>query len=111
MQKADRKAAVAEWRERKRRAGVFAWRCPAEGLIWVGASPTLESVEARLRFSLRTGDRTRPAMAAAWTRRGDDGFAFEILETLPEDAKPESLPRLLKNRKAHWAEALEATAL
>ncbi len=111
MLKADRKAAIAEWRERKGRAGVFAFRCPAESLAWVGASPTLGSMEARLRFSLRTGDRTRPEMAAAYARHGDAGFVFEVLEELDEKTRPESAPRLLKSAKARWAEALRAKPL
>lgn len=107
MSTVNRKAAIAEYKKRKVLAGVFAVRCLASGQVWVGRAPDVESIETRLRFGLRAGGHRHPPMQAAWNAHGGDSFAFEIVETVEEDL-PYVRDAVLKERLAHWREALGA---
>ena len=103
----DRKAATTAYKERKADAGIFAFRAPG-GAVWVGAAPTLGTIENRLRFTLRTGGCRVPELAADWAAAGGEGFAFEVLERLDPDLVPMARDRLLKERAAHWRDMLDA---
>src|SRR5580692_10860787 len=83
-----RKAASAAYKERKSVAGVYALRCAPTGEIWVGSTPTLETVWRRIEFSLRTGGNPRRALQTAWSAHGPAAFAFEELERLKEEDLP-----------------------
>jgi hypothetical protein len=106
----DRKAAAAAWKERKVAAGVYAFRAP-DGAVWVGATPTLDAAENRLRFTLRTGSCRVPALARAWQAAGGEGFDFEVLEALDPELGAMTRERLLKERLAHWRGDLGAEPL
>jgi len=106
----DRKAAAAAWKERKMAAGIYAFRGP-DGMVWVGATPTLGAVENRLRFTLRTGSCPVAGLARAWEAASGEGFGFEVLETLDPELLPMARERLLKARLAHWRAELGAEAL
>ncbi len=45
MDKADKRAAISAYKERKAAAGIFAVRCASTGEFWVGATPTLETIQ------------------------------------------------------------------
>jgi hypothetical protein len=110
MKGEDRKAAIAAYKEREVATGVFALRfAGAEGL-WVGGAKDLAGVENRLRFALRHGGYPRPRLQAAWNAAGEAAFGFEVLETLdlPDDATDFVRASRLKDRIAHWREALSA---
>ena len=107
MTTVDRKAAIAEYKKRKALAGIFAVRCLASGQIWVGRAPDVDSIETRLRFGLRSGGHRPPAMQAVWHLHGGDSFAFEIVETVEEELAYVR-DSILKDRLAHWREALGA---
>jgi hypothetical protein len=115
MKGADRKAAIAAYKERKAPAGIYALRCAASGQVWVGASPDLDKIQNRLWFGLRLGNDPHPDLQAAWNRHGGDAFAFEILERLPEDEAESGAPFLrqavLRERAASWRDRLGAAAL
>ncbi|MBI1219126.1 MAG: GIY-YIG nuclease family protein [Rhodobacteraceae bacterium] len=110
MDRTARKAASSAWKDRPADAGIYAFR-DAQGGVWVGASPTLGAIENRLRFSLRSGGATDPALAAAWAAAGGEGFVFEVLERLDPDLVPLARTDALKARVAHWRAVLDARAL
>ncbi len=55
MKTIDRKAAIAAYKERKPAVGIYLIRCRASGQCWIGASPTLETIQNRHWFTLRQG--------------------------------------------------------
>jgi hypothetical protein len=111
MKGAERKAAIAAYKERKVAAGVYAVRCTATGQCWVGRSPALPAIRNRLWFGLRQGNDPHRSLQAAWTAHGADAFSFAGLERLPEDTPAMSRTRLLAERLAHWQAELGAEAL
>ena len=80
-----RKAAIAAYKERKSVAGIYAVRCRATGAVWVGQTPTLDTIQNRIWFTLRLGNNPNRALQQAWTAHGADSFAFEVVERLPEE--------------------------
>ncbi|WP_127104563.1 GIY-YIG nuclease family protein [Pararhodobacter zhoushanensis] len=96
MDRQQRKAAQTDYRERKPQLGIYALR--ADGRVWVGASPTLDKIENRLRFTLSQGSHPNAALQAA----AGQGYTFEVLEALDPETPALSRDRLLKERLAHW---------
>jgi len=111
MHGADRKAAIAAYRERKVVAGIFALRCAESGQVWVGQAPDISTIWNRTGFTLRHGSHPCRALQSAWNERGGEGFTFEELERLDAEALAVSRARILHDRLAHWAEALRAAKL
>jgi len=111
MDRLDRKAAVAAYKERKPAFGVYAVICAATGEAWVGQSRHVDTQQNSLWFQLKHGGGRCPSLQAAWTQHGEAEFRFEELERLREDF-PE-LNRLdeLKRRRALWLARLHASAL
>ncbi|WP_029004198.1 GIY-YIG nuclease family protein [Azorhizobium doebereinerae] len=110
MNREDRKAAIAAYRERKVPAGIYAVRCAAVPTPWIGAAPNLDMIRNRIWFTLRHGSHTNPAMQAAWLSHGAESFRLEILEVLPEEDVAYVRGRLLKERLTHWRAVLDAPA-
>jgi len=110
MNAADRKSAIAAYRERKIIAGVYAIRCLTSGQAWVGAAPDVETIQNRLWFTLRHGGNAHPVLQVAWKAHGEGGFVFEVLEPVVEES---AYVRgvVLKERAVHWREQLSAFAL
>lgn len=111
MKPIDRKAAVAAYKERKPRPGVYALRCAASGQCWVGAFGDLASIETRLRFGLRMGTHPQPSVQAAARAHGEAAFRFEILEALPEEDIAAVLAKQLRDRATWWRERLGALTI
>ncbi|TCM18983.1 hypothetical protein EDF56_104518 [Novosphingobium sp. PhB165] len=111
MERQDRKAAIAEYRERKVDPGVYALRCTASGEAWVGRAPDLATIWNRLSFTLRQGTTPQRALQEAWNAHGADAFAFEVLEVLDAEELGLGLGRELKKRHADWVERLGAMAI
>lgn len=112
MQKQDRKAAIAAYKERKAVPGVFAVRCDASGEAWVGEWADVEKIQNRIWFTLKQGAHRNAELAAAWAKYGEDQFRFEVLERLDEkDDTFFSPSAFLKTRAAHWRLALNAKAI
>lgn len=109
--KEDRKAAVAAYKERKSVAGVFAVRCGAAGMVWVGGAPDLDKIQNRLWFQLKLGGCPHRTLQAAWNAHGADSLAFEIVERLEDEDLAFARTAALKARVAHWAAALGAEAI
>jgi len=105
MKHADRKAALSAYRERKPQAGIYEVRAGDDR--WIGASPTLDKIENRLRFTLAQGGHPNPGLQAA----AGPGFDFAVLETLDPETPALSRDRVLKERLAHWLAATGARQL
>jgi hypothetical protein len=111
MDRSERKAAVSAYKERKAVAGVYAIRCAATEGQWVGAAPDLSTIWTRRSFALRQRIETNPALQSAWNVHGPESFTFKILEEIDLDELPHGRERVLKERIAHWREALGAAAI
>jgi hypothetical protein len=107
----DRKAAIAAYKERKSANGVFAVICNATGEAWVGQSRHVDTHQNRLWFALRLGKGPQAALQAAWIRHGEAEFRFEELDRLREDFPQISLADELKKRQSLWRDRLRAAAL
>ncbi len=111
MKRDDRSAAIAAYRERKAAPGIYAVRCAASGEVWVGHTPTLDTVRNRTWFTLRMGGHVDHGIQAAWRAHGADGFAFEELERLEEEPVAHVRESALKTRAAHWRATLGAKTI
>ena len=115
MDMTERKALVAEWKERKVVAGIYALRCTpiGEGVggLWVGRAPDIGSIQTRLWFTLKHGSSPHRALQAAWKAHGEAAFRFEVLERLEPDESGPVPEYLLRARHEHWLEKLGASRI
>ncbi len=107
----DKRAAKAAYREHKSVAGIYAVRCAATGQVWVGHTPTLDTVQNRLWFALRLGNHPDAALQAARRAQGGAGFSFEELERVKDDDLSYTGDGALKERAAAWRAKLGALDL
>ena len=107
-----RKELVQAYKERKPRRGVFAVRCAATGMVWVSATPTLDTQQNQTWFGLRSGGHPNRALQEAWKTHGEAAFSYEILEELAaDDASAYAVRADLKAMEARWRETLGAPAV
>ncbi len=111
MDRLDRKAAIAAYKERKPAYGLFAVICTATGEAWVGCSRHVDTRQNGLWFALRQGTSPHASLQAAWRQHGEPDFRFEELERLREDFPEISRMDELKKRQALWRDRLQAAAL
>lgn len=111
MKSAEKRAALAGYRERKAAMGIYAIHCRASGECWLGRSLDLGKIQNRHWFTLRQGNSPHRTLQAAWQQHGGDGFEFEIVEELEPEEVPYARDRRLKDRLAHWCARLGAAAL
>ena len=111
MKAEDRKAALAEYKERKVACGIYRIGCAASGQQWVGRAPDLATIWNRQAFTLRLGTNPHRSLQAAWTEHGAESFSFEELERLEEPGSDYSRHAQLRNRLVHWSERLGAEAI
>lgn len=111
MDKAAKRAAASVYKERKVAAGIYAVRCAPSGEVWVGAAPSLETIQNRIWFGLRLGSCPQRSAQDAWTAHGEAAFSFEVLETYDEGAADLLQREWLKDRAAHWRAELSAKAM
>ncbi len=111
MDKAERKAAISAYKERKVAAGIYAIRCRPSGETWVGQAPDVSKIANRITFTLRQGSHPHPSLQAALKKHGADAFTFEIVEELEEKESDYLRQDALKERHAHWLAELHASAI
>ena len=111
MDKAERKAAIDAYKERKVPAGIYAVRCVPSGECWVGHAPDLSKIQNRLWFTLRQGNHPQPSLNAACRKHGAEAFTFEIVEELEDEESAYLRQGALKDRHAHWLAELKAIAV
>jgi hypothetical protein len=108
VKSADRRAAVAAYKERKVVGGVYAVRCASTGQCWVGRTQGFGAMQNRLWFTLRHGGNPHRALQAAWRACGAEAFMFEEVERFDDEALADLGDRGLKDRVAHWCQTLRA---
>jgi len=111
MDRPDRKAAIAAYKERKAAFGVYAVICSATGAAWVGCSRHIDTQQNGLWFSLRQGTSPFASLQRAWTCHGEAGFRFEELDRLAEDFPEPGRMSELKKRQGLWRARLQASAI
>ena len=111
MDRQERKAAIAAYKERKAAYGVFAVVCTATGEVWVGRSRHVDSQQNGLWFTLGLGTSPHASLQAAWKQHGEREFRFEELERLRDDFPELLRAHELKKRQALWSARLQASAL
>ncbi len=111
MDRQDRRAAIAAYKERKPAWGVYAVICNATGEVWVGRSRHVDNQQNGIWFALRMNGGRFPAIQAAWNEHGEAAFRFEELDRLREDYPEIGREDELKKRQALWTARLDATAI
>jgi hypothetical protein len=108
IDKAERKEAARQFKERKPSPGIYALRCRATGRSWVDSSPNLDAAQNSQFFQLRQKLHRNKDLQAEWNAHGEESFEFSVLETLPEDTPPLNLRDLLTERKQAWTKQIFA---
>lgn len=111
MERQDRRAAVAAYRERPPAWGLFAIQCTATGQAWVGCSRHVDTQKNGLWFTLRLGSSPFTALQAAWSAHEEADFRFEELDRLASDYPALGRVDELRKRQKLWTERLRAQAL
>lgn len=111
MDRQERKAAVAAYRQRKPAFGTYAVICTATGEVWVGTSRAVDTHKNRIWFELGIGTHANGALQSAWTAHGAAGFRYEELDRLREDFPDFERDDELKKRRALWQARLGAAPL
>jgi hypothetical protein len=111
MNRNDKKAAAAAYKQRKAVAGIYALRCALTGQRWVGRALDLDTIQSRLWFTLRQGATPHRSLLDAWKAHGADSFTFEELERLDEEELGYARDAALKDRLAHWRTELNAAVI
>jgi hypothetical protein len=108
LNREDRKAAIAAYRERKADVGIYVVRCAASGGLWVGSTPNLRTIWNRLSFSLRQGDARHATLQNAWREHGVGGLTFEIVERVDVEDLDYGGDRTLRDKQERWRRMLGA---
>ena len=111
MNRDERKAAGATYRERKAAAGIYAVVCQASGQRWIGRALDLSTVQNRLWFTLRQGSYGHRALQAAWNQHGPDAFSLDIIERLEDETMARVRDAILRDRLSHWRSSFGADAI
>jgi hypothetical protein len=111
MNREQRKAAIAAYKERPPAYGVYAVICTATGEAWVGHSRHVDTEKNGLWFALKQGGSPYPSLQQAWTRHGEREFRFEELDRLKPDFPDYGRITELKMRQALWRTRLQAASL
>jgi hypothetical protein len=107
----DKREARKEFKSRKTPKGIFAIRCAASSEVWVSASDHLDSARNGVWFQLRNGLHQHKRLQSEWNAKGEEAFAYEVLETLDDDVSPLLLKDVLRERQKHWETKLGASGL
>jgi hypothetical protein len=108
---AERKAAIAAYKQRRVVSGIYVVSCTATGEQWVGSATELAKARNRIWFSLNLGRSPHASLQKAWLAHGEASFAFAEVERLPDDAEAYERDRALKEAVARWRERLGAQAI
>ena len=93
-----------------RQAGVFRITCTANGRYWLGSSLTVHGSLNRHLMELKAAGHRNRDMQADWNTYGQDGFTFEMLETVTEKPGNTSLEDELSLLEDIWLEKTAAEA-
>ena len=107
----DKKAATDAYKQRRIIGGIYTVTCIPTGAKWIGAANELHGVKNRIWFTLGLGGSPWPALQAAWAEHGAISFTYDEIELLPDDLTPFARETALKDRLAHWKQALGASTI
>jgi hypothetical protein len=102
MNRDQRKAAMAAYKERKTEGGIYAVLCRPLNQRWIGRTADLEKIQNRLWFVLRQGGSPHTTLQAAWNAHGANAFALEVVERIDEEPLSFVRERVFVERLAHW---------
>lgn len=113
MDKNERKAAVAAYKQRKITGGVFRIANRETGRRLLMADLDLKGAENRFRFSQATGSCTYGKLSGDWARYGGTVFEFEALEEIEkkEEQSMEAFREELTLLLELWTEREDPAAL
>jgi hypothetical protein len=111
MDRHERKAAIAAYKERKPAWGIYTVICTATGEVWVGQSRHVDMQRNGLWFALNLGKSPHASLQAAWKQHGEPEFRFEELARLGDHISAIARTDELKKRQALWRSRLQASAL
>lgn len=111
MEREQKKAATAAYKERKVFTGLYVVRCSATDQCWVGRAPNLSTIGNRLEFSLRQGVCRNARLQAAWRKHGPDSVSWEELERVEDDTPAYLADQQLRKRLDYWCAVLNAEKL
>ena len=107
----DRRALIRAYKDTPRTAGVGIVRNVASGRVLVVASPDIRALLNRHLAQLRLGAHRNADLQADWNAAGADGFAFEVIDTLPPPESPDDDPAAdLATLEQLWLEKLRPWA-
>jgi group I intron endonuclease len=97
-----------EYKERKKRAGIFHVKNTVNGKVLLGSSLNLEGPLNSHRFMLQIGRHRNEVLQREWNEYGGDKFVFEILEEVKESDNPDfNLEDELTLLEQIWLEKME----
>jgi len=111
MNRDQRKAATAAYKERKTEGGIYAVLCRPLDQRWIGRAMDLDKIQNRLWFTLRRGTSPHASLQAAWNTHGPDAFTFDVIERLEDEELAYLKDRVLAERLVHWCAAYGAEAI
>lgn len=105
----DRKALSREYKETRRRMGVFHVRNVSTAKSLIGSSVDLPAMLNRQRFQLEAGNHPNRALQSDWNKMGPESFEFAELDILkPPKNQPEYSPvKDLRVLEEMWLQKLD----
>ena len=104
----DKRAAKLDYKLSRRPMGIFQIRNVQTDKVFVGSTPNLDAVFNRHKFQLNAGGHPSKSLQGDWDELGEENFAFEVLEELPERDNPNyDYSSDLETLEDLWLEKLE----
>jgi len=104
----DKRAAKLDYKLSRRPMGIFQIRNVQTDKVFVGSTPNLDAVFNRHKFQLNAGRHPSKSLQQDWNELGEEKFAFEVLEELPERDNPNyDYSSDLETLEDLWLEKLE----
>jgi len=104
----DKRAAKLDYKLSRRPMGIFQIRNVQTDKVFVGSTPNLDAVFNRHKFQLNAGGHPSKSLQQDWNELGEEKFAFEVLEELPERDNPNyDYSSDLETLEDLWLEKLE----
>lgn len=82
MDKAQRKALVGEWKNRRPEMGVISLRCKETGETFLGIAKDTKAGFNSIRAKLNGGIHPNKQLSELWNRYGEEGFDFSVAAVL-----------------------------
>ncbi len=98
---------VAQYKEMKTEAGVYAIRNQANHKVWISSTRNLKSINGK-KLQLEVGSHMNKKLQAEWSQYGAQQFDFEILEVLDKkDLHPMQEKDALAKLEQKWLDQLQ----